>query len=121
MIHVIATIKARDGQRNTLVAAFREILPEVRVKAGCLQYALALHLPTSFPGQAQFDDNEFILIETWVDLASLKAHITNPAYQAWYMQQWHLVSGASMQVFRGRRLAAADCIRALHSCPRIPD
>lgn len=99
MIHVIATIKARDGQRNTLVAAFREILPEVRVKAGCLQYALALHLPTSFPGQAQFDDNEFILIETWVDLASLKAHITNPAYQAWYMQQWHLVIGASMQIF----------------------
>jgi len=99
MIHVIATIRACDGQRNTLVAAFREILPEVRVKAGCLQYVLALHLPTGFPGQAQFDENEFIIVETWADLAALKTHLASPAYQGWYMQLWHLVSSASMQVF----------------------
>lgn len=99
MIHVIATIKARDGQRDTLVAAFREILPQVRVKEGCLQYALALHSPTGFPGQATFDDNEFILIETWADLAALETHIASPAYQAWYRERWHLISSASMQVF----------------------
>jgi quinol monooxygenase YgiN len=99
MIHVIATIKAREGQRDTLVAGFREIVPEVRAKAGCLQYALARHLPTGFPGQAGFDENEFIIVETWTDLAALKTHLTSPAYQAWYMQRWHLVSSASMQVF----------------------
>jgi quinol monooxygenase YgiN len=100
MIHVIATIQARAGQRGTLVAAFREILPEVRLKAGCLQYALAQQLATGFPGQAPFDaENELILVETWSDLEALEAHLADPAYQAWYMPLWNLISGASMQIF----------------------
>jgi quinol monooxygenase YgiN len=99
MIHVIATIKAREGQRDALIAAFREILPDVRAKAGCLEYALALHLRSGFPGQPAFDDNEFIIVEKWADLAALQAHIASPTYQAWYVHLWHLVGGASMQVF----------------------
>jgi quinol monooxygenase YgiN len=100
MIHVIATLQARDGNRDTLIAAFREILPDVRVKAGCLQYALAQHLATGFPGQAPFDaENELIIVETWSDLAALEAHLADPAYQAWYMPLWYLISGASMQIF----------------------
>jgi quinol monooxygenase YgiN len=100
MIHAIAAIKAREGERDNLVAAFREILPEVRAKTGCLEYSLALHLRTGFPGQPPFDENEFIIVEKWDDLESLKAHMADPKYQAWFVKLWPLVAGASMQVFQ---------------------
>jgi quinol monooxygenase YgiN len=99
MIQVIATIKARDGQRQRLLDAFGEILTEVRAKAGCRQYTLGLHLPSGMPGQAPSDPSEFVIVEQWDNLAALQAHIADPAYQAWYLERWHCVEGASMQIF----------------------
>ena len=99
MIHVIAAIQAREGQRDAIVAAFREILPEVGAKTGCIEYSLAIHLQTGFPGQPPFDENEFIIVERWDDLDALKAHMADAKYQAWFVSVWPLIAGASMQVF----------------------
>ena len=99
MIHVIAAIRAREGRRQSLLAEFQEILSEVRAKAGCIEYSLAVHLDSGFPGQARFDENEVIIVEKWADLAALKAHITDPTYQAWFTRAWELVASASMQIF----------------------
>jgi len=99
MIQVIATIKAHDGQREALLAAFREILAEVQAKDGCRQYVLGANLPSGMPGQAGFDPADFVIIEQWDDLAALQAHVGSPSYQAWYLDRWHWVAGASMQIF----------------------
>jgi quinol monooxygenase YgiN len=101
MIHVIAAIKAQPGQRDTLSAAFQEILPRVRGKVGCIEYSLAAHLPSGFPGQPPFDEDELIIVEKWDDLDALKAHMTDATYQAWFMKLWPSIAGASMQVFQG--------------------
>lgn len=101
MIHVIAAIKAQPGQRDTLAAAFLDMLPRVRVKPGCIEYTLAFHLHSAFPGQPPFDENELIIVEKWDDLDALKAHMTDAAYQAWFVELWPLIASASMQVFQG--------------------
>jgi quinol monooxygenase YgiN len=101
MIHVIAAIKAQAGQRDTVASAFQDILPRVRAKAGCIEYSLAFHLLSGFPGQPPFDENELIIVEKWDDLDALKAHMTDATYQAWFVELWPRIASASMQVFQG--------------------
>ncbi|MFS2106026.1 putative quinol monooxygenase [Ralstonia sp. Ralssp135] len=98
MIHVIAAIQAKDGQLESLTAAFRMIVARTREKAGCIEYGLAVHLPSGLPGQAPFDPNELVVIEKWIDLDALNAHISDPEYRAWFAGLWHQVAGASMQI-----------------------
>ena len=38
MIHVLAVITAKPGQRDRILEAFRENVPAVRAEAGCLAY-----------------------------------------------------------------------------------
>ncbi len=98
MICVVATIKAKDQQRETIMAAFREILPDIQVKRGCIEYSLAIHVQ-SVPDASLVDPDAIILIEKWSDSEALQAHMADPAYQAWYVKLWPLIAGASMQVF----------------------
>jgi quinol monooxygenase YgiN len=99
MIHVIASITARDSMREIVEKAFREILSTVRAKPGCIQYELAVNFPSGFPGQPPYDDNELLIVEEWTDLDHLRAHMEDPKYRAWYVEIWPFVSKASMRVF----------------------
>ncbi len=98
MIHVIATIKAKENQRSSLVAAFRETVQTVKAKNGCVEYALAIHLNSDLPGQIPFDENELIIVEKWTSLESFKEHLSDPAFRGWYVNVWPLIAGASMQI-----------------------
>lgn len=98
MIYVMAAITANDGQREELVEAFRAILPAVRAKAGCLEYGLSIHLESGLEGQAPYDENVVTIVEKWVDLDALKAHINDHQYQDWFEQVWPLMADASMQI-----------------------
>ncbi|MBL0352147.1 MAG: antibiotic biosynthesis monooxygenase [Verrucomicrobia bacterium] len=100
MIYVIAAIRAREGQRDVVERLLRKIVPAVQAKAGCLEYELAVHLSSGFPGQPAFDDNELVIVEKWADLEALKTHLADPAYMDWYTNVWPLLAGASMQVFK---------------------
>lgn len=98
MIHVIAAIQAKEGQREALVHAFQQILPTVQRKPGCLEYTLALHARTDLAGQAPYDDNVVTIVEKWSDLNALNEHLADPRFLAWLEQQWDMVEDASMQV-----------------------
>jgi len=100
MIYAIATLHPRPAQHDALVAAFRDELPRVRAKHGSIEYSLAVHKQSGFPGQPPLDPDALIIVEKWSDLDSLKAHITDPHYQGWFSMIWQrLVASASMQVY----------------------
>ena len=42
MIHVIAVITARPGQRETILALFRANVPAVKAEKGCIEYGAAV-------------------------------------------------------------------------------
>lgn len=99
MIHVIATVTALPGRREAVLDAFRAVAPAVRAKAGCLQYDLALPIPSGLPGQVAFEDGDLVIVERWSALADLMAHLGDEHYRAWYLQQVHrCLCRASMQV-----------------------
>ena len=99
MIYVIAAIRAGEGQRDVVERLFRKSVPAVQAQAGCLEYELAVHLSSGFPGQPAFADNEVVIVEKWADIEALKTHLADPAYLDWYVNVWPQLAGASMQVF----------------------
>ena len=78
MIHVIAVITAKPGQRAALLEAFRANVPAVRAEAGCIEYGAAVDLEGGPAFQTSCGPDSFMVIEKWADLDALKAHAAAP-------------------------------------------
>jgi quinol monooxygenase YgiN len=83
MIHVVAVITAKAGQRDKILDAYRANRPAVLAEDGCIEYTAtvdAAGMPTS-PGT--FGPDTFVVVEKWATLPALKAHAAS-AHMAVY-------------------------------------
>lgn len=78
MIHVIAIITAKPGQRETILEAARGNIPNVKAEDGCIEYSLATDAEGLGSFQTKFGGDTFVFIEKWRDAAALKAHAAAP-------------------------------------------
>lgn len=83
MIHVIAVITAKPGQRAAVLDAFRANVPAVRAEKGCIEYGAAIDAEPAPPVQAKYGADSFVVIEKWESLEALKAHAAAPHMQAY--------------------------------------
>jgi quinol monooxygenase YgiN len=83
MIHVIAVITAKPGQRNTVLAMFRANVPAVLAEDGCIEYGAVIDAEGAGPIQTAYGADTFVVIEKWRDLAALKAHAAAPHMAAY--------------------------------------
>ncbi len=83
MIHVIATITVKAGQRDALLAEFHRIVPLVHAEAGCLEYGPTIDVASGMSVQGPLRENIAVIIEKWESLDALKAH-TQAAHMAEY-------------------------------------
>ena len=86
MIHVIAIITTTPGQRDAVLAAFREIIPVVKAEAGCLEYAPAIDIDNEAANFARLGPDSFMVIEKWESQDALAAHAASP-HMATYAAQ----------------------------------
>src|SRR6266496_2877959 len=63
MIHVIAIITAKPGQRAAVLEHFRANVPAVRAEAGCIEYGAAVDVENM--GTASYGPDTFVVIEKW--------------------------------------------------------
>lgn len=54
MIHVIAIVKAKRGQRDSVLQAFRTNVPAVRAEQGCIEYEATVDSRPVLNFQAEF-------------------------------------------------------------------
>jgi quinol monooxygenase YgiN len=84
MIHVIAIITAKPGQRDAVLAAFNANVPAVRAEKGCIEYGAAVDLSPSLGAmQANFGPDTFVVIEKWESPTALGAHAASPHMAAY--------------------------------------
>jgi len=95
MIHVVAIINAKPGQRRELLAALNANLDTVRAEHGCLEYGPAIDAETS---PAQFGPDSLVVIEKWSTQDALAAHAAAPHMAAFAAATRHLVAGRSIHV-----------------------
>lgn len=77
MVIVIATISLKPGTRDSFLAEFHGIVPEVLNESGCIEYGPTVDTTTDISNQ-HVDENRVTIVEKWESVAALKAHLIAP-------------------------------------------
>jgi quinol monooxygenase YgiN len=83
MIHVIALITTKPGQRDTVLAAFRANMPAVHAEKGCIEYVPVIDTPNMGKMQTPIGVDTFMVVEKWATAADLAAHAAAPHMAAY--------------------------------------
>ena len=83
MIHVVAVITTKPGQRDTVLAAFRDNLPAVRAEEGCIEYGPVIDAEEAPANLSKLGPDSFMVVEKWSSADTLKAHAAS-AHMAAY-------------------------------------
>jgi quinol monooxygenase YgiN len=78
MIHVIAVLTAKPGQRDAVLKAFRANVPAVRAEQGCIEYGAAIDADPGPSFAAKYGADTFVVLEKWESVEALKAHAVAP-------------------------------------------
>jgi quinol monooxygenase YgiN len=96
MIHVIAIITAKPGQRAAVLEHFAANRPNVLAEAGCIEYGAAVDVENM--GTAAFGPDTFVVIEKWESPDHLKAHATAPHMKEYGAKTKDLLAGRAIHV-----------------------
>lgn len=83
MIHVVAIITAKSGQREKMLEIARANIPAVIAEDGCIEYSLTVDAEGLGSFQTKFGPDTFVFIEKWRDAQALKAHAAAPHMAAY--------------------------------------
>ncbi len=83
MIHVVAVITAKPGQRDLILQAFRANVPAVLAEDGCIEYGAVVDNPGGPSFQTPIGSDTFMVIEKWASVEALKAHAASPHMAAY--------------------------------------
>ena len=78
MIHVLATIEVKPGQRDAFLAEFKNLVPKVRAEKGCIEYAPTVDVASGLGVQPEVRSDVVVVVEKWTDLSALHAHTHAP-------------------------------------------
>jgi quinol monooxygenase YgiN len=95
MIHVLAIITAKPGQRAALLQAFKAIVPTVHAEAGCIEYGPVVDIDGADPA---LGPDTFVVIEKWESLDALTAHAIAPHMKAYGEKTKDLVAKRAVHV-----------------------
>ena len=83
MIHVIAIITAKPGQRDAILKEFRANVPNVKAEKGCIEYAPVMDAEPAPGFQTKLGADGFMVVEKWESMEALKAHAAAPHMAAY--------------------------------------
>jgi quinol monooxygenase YgiN len=95
MIHVVAIVTAKPGERDALLAAMRENLAAVRAEEGCIEYGPAIDADRT---PAKFGTDTIVVLEKWASPEALAAHAAAPHMSAFGAATRHLVASRAIHV-----------------------
>ncbi len=98
MIHVVAIITAKPGQREAILQAIRANLPAVRAEKGCIEYGPAIDADGIGSFQSKAGADTVFVIEKWSDADALKAHAAAPHMAAYAAKVKDLVASRVIHV-----------------------
>ncbi|MBP0493863.1 putative quinol monooxygenase [Pararoseomonas indoligenes] len=101
MVHVVAVITAKPGQREALLALFRANMPAVLAEEGCIEYGPVVDLPDFGPAQAPLGPDTFMVIEKWSSPETLRAHGASAHMVAYGKASREMVAARAVHVLTG--------------------
>ena len=98
MIHVIALITAKPGQREAILEAFRANIPAVLAEQGCIEYGPAVDADGLGSFQTRLGPDSFMVVEKWESVDALKAHSRAPHMAAYAAQVKDMIADRVIHV-----------------------
>ena len=95
MIHIVAILTAKPGQRAALLTRFKAALPAVLAEDGCLEYAPVIDLESS---AAKYGEDSFVVIEKWESNDALKAHAGAPHMAAYAAKTREMIASRVIHI-----------------------
>ncbi|MDB5804867.1 MAG: ygiN [Betaproteobacteria bacterium] len=92
MIHVIAIITAKPGQRAAILEHYRGNVAAVRAEQGCIEYGAVVDADDALPFQTAWGTDTFVVVEKWESMAALKAHAVAPHMAAYGAKTKELIA-----------------------------
>jgi quinol monooxygenase YgiN len=100
MIQVIATIKLKPDCLDEYLAILHENVPKVKAEEGCLAYEPSVDVDSGLPVQGEIRQNTVTLVEAWVNLDALHAHLKTPHMAAFREAVKDYVQDVRLQVLQ---------------------
>jgi quinol monooxygenase YgiN len=93
MVHILAIITAKPGQRDVVLAAFNANVPTVLAEDGCIEYGAAIDADGFGSLQTSFGPDTFVVIEKWASPEAVRAHGASPHMAAYAAKTKDLLDG----------------------------
>jgi quinol monooxygenase YgiN len=100
MIHVIAVITAKPGQRDSVLAHFRANVPAVRAEKGCIEYGAAVDAAPALKFQTAYGPDTFLVIEKWESMEALGAHAAAPHMAAYAAKTREFIASRAIHILQ---------------------
>ena len=100
MIHVIAVITAKPGQREAILTHFRANVPAVRAEKGCIEYGAAVDAEPALKFQTAYGPDSFLVVEKWESLDALKAHAAAPHMAAYAGKTKDMIASRAIHILQ---------------------
>jgi len=100
MIQVIATIELKPDCLDEYLAVLHHNIPKVKAEEGCLAYEPSVDVDSGLPVQGEIRQNTVTLVEAWVNLDSLHAHLKTPHMAAYREAVKDYVQEVRLQVLQ---------------------
>jgi len=82
MLHVIVTMRIKEGRMQEFLAACKDLRPIVLREAGCQGYEYVRDVVSPFSPEQPIEADRITLLERWESLDALKAHLETPHMKA---------------------------------------
>jgi quinol monooxygenase YgiN len=83
MIHVLAIITTKPGQRAAVLEIFQANVPAVLAEQGCIEYGATVDVEPGPKIQTALGSDTFVVVEKWESTAALEAHGSAPHMAAY--------------------------------------
>ena len=100
MIHVVAVIKAKPGQRDAILSAFKDNVPAVHAEQGCIEYRPVMDADNAGPIQTEIGADSFMVIEKWETMDDLAAHAKSAHMAAYATKVKAMIADRSIHVLK---------------------
>ncbi len=100
MVHVIAVITAKPGQRDSILTHFRANVPAVRAEKGCIEYGAAVDATPALKFQTAYGPDTFLVIEKWESMEALGAHAAAPHMAAYAAKTREFIASRAIHILQ---------------------
>lgn len=98
MVHVIAVITAKPGQRDEVLKTFNANVPAVLAEDGCIEYGAAIDTEGMGPFQSQLGEDSFAVVEKWASKEALMAHAVSDHMKAYAQKTKDMLSDRKIHI-----------------------